>query len=476
MLLALKKVYTVTKKQERPRIWLYELICEAAGFKPGDELFIASDQSNQQITIKNVPIGSADDKVHVSSRKNETSGKLRPIVDTAKESYRSIIDIKQKIEISVYRDGAESMVVVQPLKFQMFEKEIMVRPNDERITTFTICSGAGYVSAAFQDTGYFSSVGAVELEEDSAAVYNFNFPSTFLFNGNLLDCSTVAKADVAIVTLPCNEFSSLGNAEGGVFNNLSLAATDLIRATQCRTIFFENVPSFYKTDAYLSMKELLKNDFLYWQEENIEALDFGSIARRNRTYAVAFRHREDFLNFQFPKPPKNIRRKKLREYLDGKNVQHAWKPLEKWMKSFSEKVEKGNSWKDRSLTKTFVDRDATEIQCIPKRYTGQSASSTYLLSEDKQSFRFFSIDEIRRILSVPDWFEYPDYIGKIRQYEMIGQSVDCRIIKSIANTLATMWYKVKCIGGGDDCSIQVRNEIHDTAITLEKSGQFGFIF
>lgn len=444
MSLTFKKVYTVSKKgRNRPRIWLYETVSEAAGFQIGQPLYISLDVEQQQIIVQNAPISDDDHVVHVTGKKNETSGKLRPIVDTAKDSYRSIIDVSQKAEICVYREGEISKVIIRPLRYNSFDKEVLVKPDDERITTFTICSGMGVVTAAFQETGYFTSVGAIELEEDSSSVYRHNFKSSFVFNGDLRDCSTVAKADVAIVTLPCDKHSLIGDGEGAVFRNLAFATSELIRATECRAVFFENVPQFYESEEYQDIKNLLMNDYPFWQEQRIEAADFGSLARRKRVYALAVKSEEDFLHFQFPSPPKRTIRKKVREYLDRKGTPHEWKPLEKWMQSFTSKAEKGNSWSDRGLAKTFVDEMATEIQCIPKRYTAQSASSSYLLSEDRNYFRFFSINEILRILSVPAWFEIPDYIGKIRQYEMLGQSVDCRVIASIANRLAAMFYKVR---------------------------------
>jgi len=481
MKLCFKKVYTISPKAEKPRVWLQHIVCETAGFEPGQTIYVSVDEASKQIVIRNQPSKDNDQLIHVSSRKNETSGKVRPIVDTAREEYKSIINVQQKVEICVFRNGKESTVIVRPLKYQLFEKEVLseqselIEPDDQRIRAMCIGSGAGFGMAAFEDTGYFRSVGAIEFEEDSAETYMFNFPSSFIFNGDLRDCNVVPKSDIAIVTLPCNEHSSLGDGESGLFTNLALETAEIIRASNPRTIFFENVPAFYKTDAYLTIKELLSDEFPYWQERNIEAFDFGSIARRNRTYAVAFRSQEEFLKFKFPQPAKSIRRKKLREYMDGKHVQHDWKPLDRWLASFQSKAEKNNSWKDRSIDKTFVSGDATELQCIPKRYTGQSASSSYVLSEDKKSFRFLSIAELRKILSVPSWFQYPDHIGKIRQYEMLGQSIDGRVFKAIANEIATMFYKTRY--SIKEVAQQAKDNVEAfvQAVTMNSNGQIGFV-
>lgn len=56
---------------------------------------------------------------------------------------------------------------------------------------------------------------------------------------------------------------------------------------------------------------------------------------------------------------------------------------------------------------------------------------------------FLSINEIKRILGVPEWFDFPEHTQKIRKYEILGQSVDCRVIKAIANRIAYTFMKVK---------------------------------
>lgn len=79
----------------------------------------------------------------------------------------------------------------------------------------------------------------------------------------------------------------------------------------------------------------------------------------------------------------------MRELFDKKDSpNYEWKPIDTWLNNFNEVGKNGGSWKDRSIDKTFVKGNAIELQCIPKRYTSQSASNSYILSEDEKSFRF----------------------------------------------------------------------------------------
>jgi DNA (cytosine-5)-methyltransferase 1 len=138
-----------------------------------------------------------------------------------------------------------------------------------------------------------------------------------------------------------------------------------------------------------------------------------------------------------------VRRKKLKEFLDPKGTEHEWKPLDKWFASFNSKAEKNNSWADRSTDLTFVDENATMLQCIPKRYRSHSASNSYVLHPDKQHWRFLTISELRRIFGIPDDFQFSVHTPVWRVYEQIGQSACGRVFRAFANEIATVFFKSK---------------------------------
>ncbi|MFF0828830.1 DNA cytosine methyltransferase [Brevibacillus sp. NPDC003359] len=438
------KVYRVSTKHGRARMYFHSLICEAAGLKPSDTLYIYVDEEKEEIILQNHVADSADKTITVSRKKCRTSGELRPIVDTSGDLYTGVLAIQQKIQVSVYKQGNKSRIIVRPLRFNYLEQDVITTKDvqyDQRIKLSTYGAGAGISTAAMIDTQYFTAVQEFEIEEDSASVLHFNFPNSCLENADIRDVNEVLETDVALVTLKCNEHSHLGHHQGGVFDNVVLHVAQLIKSSGAKLILIENVGQFYSSRHYQLFTSILQDQFPYWKKESIESYDYGSIARRNRTYACGFRCKEDYMNFQFPAAPASIRRKKLRDYLDPKGTVFEWKSLDSWKESFSSKAEKGNAWKDRNVDKTFVTPEVREIYCIPKRYRSQSASNTYVLSECKTKWRFLTVSEIRRILAVPEWFQFPPSIPNYRKNEMLGQSVDCNIIRAIGNELATVFYK-----------------------------------
>lgn len=465
----MKKIYQVGKKGKtpKPRFFLQHMICEAAGWNPGDTLYVSINEKDREVIVQNQSIEEAH-KLSVSYR--EKDGIKRPIIDTAGERYESIVDIKEKVEVLVF----SGRVIIRPLHFKLMENATIPTHNDERIRLTSICAGAGIGTSVFKNTGYFTPVMEIELEEDSAEVLRHNFPNSYIFNGDLRDCHEVMESDAVLVTLPCDEYSNLGFGDSGMVNHLVLAAAKIIESSKAKAIIFENVPQWYNSKAYKTLKDLLLPQYPYWMETNIESADCGSLARRNRTYAIATSNRNLLFSFEFPQPPKILRKRKLKNYIDSlKEENYQWKSLEKWQESFNSR----EAWKDRNLSKTFVTLEAKEIACIPKRYRSHCASNSYVLNKDKTKWRFLTESEIMRILSVPDWFEFPPYTPISRRFEMLGQSVDGRVLAAIANNLATAFLKVKnmfkqTVNHDTSRSVNVIEE----AILFDEHGQMELAF
>lgn len=232
--------------------------------------------------------------MHVSGRLNKQTGSHRPLVDTAGRKYASIISIEDKVEVTVFRDGCRSNVIVRPLRFTIHAATTITTKTDERLKLLSLCAGAGLGTASFLATEYFQPVMEVEFEDDSAEVIKYNYPNSYLFVGDLRDVQDVIKSDVSVVTLPCNEYSNLGDGGEGVFNNLIIGAARILRASESRVCFFENVPGFFNSPAYSKLQLALRDEYPYWMKPmEIDSYDWGSIAHRPRAYSLAFKTEAD---------------------------------------------------------------------------------------------------------------------------------------------------------------------------------------
>ncbi|MCM3619783.1 DNA cytosine methyltransferase [Sutcliffiella horikoshii] len=300
MRLLLNKIYSVREKANKPGIWLQSLVCETANLKYEDHLYILMDEDKNEIVLRNYSIEDYDHSIRVSGRNNKKTGLKRPVVDTAGERYASILNVKQKIEVRVYRAGEKSEIVIRPLHYHLTETVTVPSTPDQRFRVLSVCAGAGIGTEALVSTGLYSSVQEIEMEEDAAEVLKLNHPHSYLVNADMKDVNEVVETDLAFITMPCGEFSSLGNLSEGVMNNLAIACSKIIRSSKAKVLFFENVPKYYKSDTWRLLKDLLIEDYPYFSERQIEAYDFGSIATRNRVYSVAFKDFDMFNDFQFP--------------------------------------------------------------------------------------------------------------------------------------------------------------------------------
>lgn len=178
MNLVMKKVYKVTEKALKPRVWIYSLVCESAGFLPGQKLYISTDQEANEIIVQNQPVTEDDHVVHVSSKRT-SKGAQRPIVDTAKESYRSIIDVDHKVEMCVYKDNDLSRVIIKPLEFSLFKKESLVKTRDERISTFTSVVVRDLLLLPFKNQDIFLPLELLNLMKIVERYTDITFPQLF---------------------------------------------------------------------------------------------------------------------------------------------------------------------------------------------------------------------------------------------------------------------------------------------------------
>jgi len=463
--IVLQKIYSISQKAGQPRLFIQNLPCECASFAPGEEIYIWVDEQEKQIHLQNKPFeGRDEERVHVSSRTNAT-GIRRPLIDTAKRTFQSIIAIEDKVELLVYRFEDFSRITISPLKFKFDSMEVTSSLKDQRIRLLSISAGAGIGTSHFKDTGYYTPVQEIELEEDSADTLHQNFPNSLVSNCDIRDCNLAVQSDVALVTLPCNNHSSLGSRTEDMFDNLGIAAAKILIHSKPQIIFFENVPSYFNSRSFTDLKDLLSTDFPCWTKPiNLESYDFGSIAKRDRSYVVAFKDEDLMMQFRFPSPPKKVKRPKLKSFLE-KVEDQVWKPIDLWNASFKAKKEKNNAWADRSTELTFVDEEATLIQCVPKRYRSQSASNSYVLSTDKKSWRFLTVNELRKIFSISSWFKFSKSTPLLRVYEQIGQSACGLVFRAFANEIARILSK-STLRKGPDKSIMEIDQYGQLTMTL----------
>lgn len=93
------------------------------------EVYIKINELTEEVVLQNFPFEDGEDvhTVHVACRKSKISGKERPLVDTAGDKYCSFLDINQKIEVNVYKQGNKGQVIIRPLEYKLFTAQYQLR-------------------------------------------------------------------------------------------------------------------------------------------------------------------------------------------------------------------------------------------------------------------------------------------------------------------------------------------------------------
>lgn len=442
-----------TKKPTTARLWLEKTVMSAAQFTPGEGLVV--DYFDNYLSIRSAkPFEAQTHKVH---HRNQD-----PLFDLGNKHITTILGVCKKIdivvklkEIFIYKEFSYDMILVsEPFK----------RDENLKFKVVSLFAGGGGMTSAFTNTEACESVFAVDSDipnqtpfnhTDTAPSYTswtietfrMNFPNTLLYWGDIksLNTSYIPKADIVCVSPPCTTFSKLGDRTNGIVEHFAPHIARIILATGARAVFFENVPDYFKSNTFQTIKRMLSSVFEAWHVKTINSYELGSIESRNRGYAVAFRENN---SFQFPTHVKtpNSKRVKVKNFLDdnaedwlsikGSSMENF---LTKHKKTYSE-----NTGFTINKNNTLVTHDATKVSCFVKGYMKRQTVCSYLKHpSDDSKWRLFTPTEIMKMMSYPEWFRLPLKMPKTRKYEILGNSVNVRVIESIASNIINTLMELK---------------------------------
>jgi len=433
-----RNVRTSINKNGNPRIWLEPVVLEAGNFEVGES--ISYTVTKQALIIQK----AEDTEYKVSKRKRPSWDKHRPLIDYTNESLGLLFSYKEKIDILV----SDSVIVIR--KEQSFDLCYIGQPRLgspdplKKLTFASFPSGAGIASAALEETGFFESVMGADVWDQAIETYMHNFKkgSAYLGDVRSLNPSYIPSADVAWLSPPCVEFSSIGQMSGGVTEGLGAHFARLVMAANSKAIIIEQVPSYFKSRSFEHLKGILSPMFPYWNVSYIDAYDMGAVAGRKRGYAVAFAESEEF---QFPTVPKlpEHRRLTVGQVIGSNWEEGDWRPIKgTTMEHLLNKG--GNNNFTAEKNRTLVGLNDKKISCIIANYSKINVTSSHLRHpDDPNLWRLFRSDELARFLDVPESFSFPDFISENLRTKLLGQSVAANVVKAIGIEVAYTLMKQK---------------------------------
>lgn len=411
--------------RENTRIFIEPVALEAAGFSVGDSI-------SQIITKDAVILRVSGQKTghSISKRKRPSWTRERPIYDSYNKDIMLVLLPRERIDMLV----SDGMIVIRKERsFDLFmiEQPQLQGSDLQKLRLYSGPSGGGFATAAAVDTGLYEAVGGVDVWPEAISAYIHNFKAGCVYLGDLKHKHTdyIPQSDVCWLSPSCLEYSSLGARKNGITEGHGPHYARIVMATGCSAIIIEQVPAYFKSTSYHHLKNLLKSFFPIVHETIIDAYNIGSVASRTRGYAVLFREKTDFQWPQLPKLPEH-RRKTVGQVIGKEWETGDWRSIEGTVMHGLLNKTGNNNFKSEK-NHTLVTLESKRISAIVASYRKYQVTSSYLQHPDRAEWRPFRSDELASFLNVPSLYEFPDWMTEGDRTKLIGQSVDCDVVKSI---------------------------------------------
>jgi DNA (cytosine-5)-methyltransferase 1 len=327
---------------------------------------------------------------------------------------------------------------------------------DCKRTHVSLFSGCGGFDLGFRQAG-FKTVFANDIDSDACSTYRFNLGE--ITEGDIRSVSLPSfrkRLDVLSAGFPCQPFSNAGTRKGikDKRGTLYQTALEVVEELKPRTVVFENVRGLlsFKTEKKLLIEEICEHlDSLGYDVvfSLVDASKHHVPQKRLRVFMVGIERAKKFGRFCFPTPV-------AREDLSLKHTildlsfktqnQQELMQLNPQAVHIGSMVPEGGSWKNIPYDK-LPDRlkkiaDNMEKYRWPnfyRRFHRDEIAGTITAAFKPENAgvwhplepRVFSVREIARIQSFPDWFGFAGRNVKSK-YQQIGNAVPPRLAYEVA--------------------------------------------
>ena len=183
----------------------------------------------------------------------------------------------------------------------------------EKLKVASFFAGVGGIDKGFENTGYFKTIYANEIDSSPVKTFELNF-DLVVDNRDIknVKCHELPDFDVMVAGFPCQAFSIAGYRQG--FDDEKGRGTlyfDLVKIfnkKQPKIVFLENVKNLATHDGgntFKVIKEELRKAGYFVKHDILNAMEYGNMPQnRERIYIVAFKDKDVYDRFTFPEPVK----------------------------------------------------------------------------------------------------------------------------------------------------------------------------
>lgn len=306
-------------------------------------------------------------------------------------------------------------------------------------------AGVGGIDKGFENTKFFKTVYANELDPYPVKTYEKNFKLK-------VDCRDIhdVKAEeipdfnVMLAGFPCQAFSIAGYRKGFKDEKgrgtLFFELVRIFKEKKPEIIFLENVKNLVSHDngnTFGVIIEELRKENYHVKFSVLNAMEYGNIPQnRERIYIVAFKDIEKYKNFEFPLPIRLT--KKLDNIIDFNSQvdERYYYTEDKYKGDIYEKLVEAMD-DERAVyqwRRTYVRKNKSGVVPTLTANQGEGGHNVCLV-KTKYGIRKMTPHECFNAQGFPKNFKLPDDMSDARLYKQAGNSVCVSVIERIANEI-----------------------------------------
>lgn len=313
-------------------------------------------------------------------------------------------------------------------------------------TSFTadaFFAGVGGIELGFKQTSKLRVLYANEFDKNARKTYALNNPNTTLDGRDIHDVRSdeIPNCEIMMGGFPCQAFSIAGYRKGFADErgDLFFEMLRMVNAKRPRVVFIENVKNLVNHDkgnTFKVIKEALTESGYYIKWKVLNGKDYGNVPQnRERIYVVAFRYKNDYNKFEFPKPVALTRT--LHEVIDFHGQKDEKYYYRKGKQPFYDKLVTEITAQDTlyQWRRQYVRANKSHVSPTLTANMGTGGHNVPLLLTDSGEIRKLTPKECFNVQGYPTEFKLPDDVANGQLYKQAGNSVVVPVIHRIAENI-----------------------------------------
>lgn len=314
----------------------------------------------------------------------------------------------------------------------------------EKLKVASFFAGVGGIDIGFEQTGFFETVYANEVDPYPVKTFENNFKIK-VDNRDICDVKPDEIPDVDIIVggFPCQAFSIAGYQQG--FDDekgrgtLFFELMRIVHDKRPRFVFLENVKNLVSHDngnTFHVILETLKAEGYKYRYQVMNAMEYGNMPQnRERIYIVGFRDNDDFNKFMFPDPvPLTCSLEDVIDFHNQLDERYYYTPG-KYKGEIYDKLKAGMD-DNRAIyqwRRQYVRKNKSGVVPTLTANMGGGGHNVPLILSDT-GIRKLTPHECFNVQGFPNDFILPE-LSESRLYKQAGNSVCVHVIQRIAEEI-----------------------------------------